>query len=50
MGTLIVKGIASFAIPLMMSVYVWRQGNVSETTMLWACFWELCVVSQLFKN
>lgn len=48
MGTLIAKGVASLAIPIMMSIYIWRQKDVSGWTLLWACFWELCTIWALF--
>ena len=48
MGTLIVKGVASLAIPIMMSIYIWQQKDVSGGTLLWACFWELCEIGTLF--
>ncbi|WP_225418051.1 hypothetical protein [Limosilactobacillus reuteri] len=44
MGTLIVKGVASLAIPIMVSVYFVTQKDVNSATLLCACAWEWCVV------
>lgn len=43
MGDVIVKSLVGLAIPIMVSVYFVTQKDVSSGTLLWACFWELCV-------
>lgn len=48
MGNVIAKALVGLAIPIMVSIYFVTQKDVSSGTLLWACFWEVCVAGSLF--
>lgn len=50
MGNVIAKALVGLAIPIMVSIYFVTQKDVSSGTLLWACFWEVCVAGSLFEN
>ena len=50
MGTIVVKALVGLGIPIMVSVYLLTQKSADSGTLLWACFWEVCVAGYLFEQ